>query len=235
MNIELKEDQRIRVWNSGSVFKVMREILLREDEIDLDKEHFWDIGLAANSMLIYVELVSLGSHSMAAVEPMEVFRVAILKGAVKMILCHNHTGLNLTALDLQPTELDNDLTDRMIQVGKIVNIEVIDHLIISTDQYYSYQQSGLLQELELSKKWVPRYKEEERIRKEALKLGEQRGLKQGKRIGLEKGLERGVKKGEKIGLQKGKIEIAQKMREEGLPVEKISDYTGLTKREIEKL
>jgi DNA repair protein RadC len=130
-----------------------------------------------------------------------------------------------------PSESDNDLTDRMIQVGKIVNIQVVDHLIISPDFYYSYQQSGLLSALEKSKKWVPPFQEEERIRKEALKIGKEAGLKEGKKIGLEKGMKKGRKEGKNV----RSLEIAKKMKKKGESVETISEYTGLSKEEIEKL
>jgi DNA repair protein RadC len=130
-----------------------------------------------------------------------------------------------------PSESDNDLTDRMIQVGKIVNIQVVDHLIISPDFYYSYQQSGLLSALEKSKKWVPPFQEEERIRKEALKIGKEAGLKEGKKIGLEKGIE----KGEKIGKERTAKEMAKKLKKKGIDIDIISETSGLSKEEIEKL
>jgi len=90
-----------------------------------------------------------------------------------------------------------------------------------------------------SRKWVPPYKEEERIRKEALKIGKEAGLKEGKRIGLEKGLEKGIKKGKKEGIKEGKkkkaVEMAKEMKKEGEPIDKIRRYTQLSKEEIEKL
>jgi DNA repair protein RadC len=265
MHVELSEEQKIKVMNSADVYSVMQQILLRESKIERDYEHLYVVGLAANNRIIYIELVSLGAINHTVVEPMQVFRVGILKGAVQLILVHNHPSAELDppGSDLQPSEPDNDMTDRMIQVGKIVNIRVIDHLVISTKSYYSYQESGLLARLELSKKWVPRYQEEERIRKEALKIGEQKGIKKGKQIGLEKGLERGIKKGKKEGLkegekkgkkeglkegeergiQKGRTEgekkkalaMARSMKKNGESIEKISLYNGLSKKEIERL
>ncbi len=107
----------------------------------------------------------------------------------------------------------------MIQVGKIVNIKVVDHLIITPEGYYSFETHGLMRKLSLNKKYVPGYLEVERIKKEAERIGEERGEKRG----LEKGRKETFK------------EMAKKMKMEGEPLEKISKYTGLSKEEIEKL
>jgi DNA repair protein RadC len=119
----------------------------------------------------------------------------------------------------------------MIQVGNIVNVQVIDHLIISEKHYYSFDDHGLMEKLRESKKWVPGYVEVERLLKEARKIAEKKGLKEGKKIGMEKGLEKGMKEGER----NKAIKIAKKSLKEGLPIEVISKITGLSKEDIEKL
>ena len=145
---------------------------------------------------------------------MQVYRIAIQKGAVKVILTHNHpSGL------LQPSEADRNLTDQMIQVGKIINIDVVDHLIFTLDGYYAFSTKGLMEEIRGSKKFVPAYKEQEMIRKEALKIGRKEGIKEGKKLGLEKGMEK----------------VAKKSLKEGLSIDLISKLTGLSKEEIKKL
>ncbi len=79
MTIELTEEQKIKLLNSDDVYRVLRDILFREEKIDQEKEHFWMIGLAGNNLMLYVELVNLGSVTATTVEPMNVFRVAVLK------------------------------------------------------------------------------------------------------------------------------------------------------------
>jgi DNA repair protein RadC len=214
MNIELTSDQKIKVMNSSMVFKVMKQILMRENEIERDQEHVWIVCLAANNKILNIELISLGAIDETIIKPMQVFRIAILKGAVKLMMIHNHpTG------ELVPTSTDQDITDRMIQVGNIVNIQVIDHLVISEEHYYSFDDHGLMEKLRKSKKWVPRYKEEERIRKEALKLGEKKGRQEGK----------------KEGERSKAVKMARKMKKSGESIEKILKYTGLSKKEVEEL
>ena len=114
-----------------------------------------------------------------------VFRVAILKNAVKVILVHNHPSG-----DLEPSNEDKDVTDRLIQVGRIINIEVVDHLIISPDAFVSFLNLGIFKDLKASLKWLPPYElieiirlEEQKIRQVAVKLAEEKGLKAGIEIG----------------------------------------------------
>jgi DNA repair protein RadC len=191
----------------------MQEILLREEKIDQEKEHFWMIGLAQNCRMQYIELVSMGSVKATTIEPMNVFRWAVMKGSVKVILAHNHPSG-----ELKPSDADKDIIDRLIQVGLILNIQVIDHMIISVKSYLSFADIGLLAELEKSTKWVPQYQLIERIKKEEQKIRDQ-----------------AVKEAEEKGEKKKAIEMANNSLKEGLPFELIAKLTGLTKEEIEKI
>ncbi len=90
MNIKLPEKQKIKILNSDDVFEIMQKVLRRENKIDRDKEHFWIIGLNVKNKMLFIELVSMGSVKASTVEPMNVYRVAVLKGATQVILVHNH-------------------------------------------------------------------------------------------------------------------------------------------------
>lgn len=224
MTIELTEEQKIKLLNSDDVFTVMQDILLREEKIDQEREHFWMIGLAQNNRMQYIELVSLGSVKATTVEPMNVFRWAVMKGSVQVIMVHNHPSG-----ELKPSEADKDLTDRLIQVGRILNIKVIDHLIISTRAYLSFADTGLLEQLEISTKWVPQFELIDRIRKEEKKIRDDALREEKEKAKISK--EKAVKTAEK----KKTIEMAKKMKEKLEPLDKIEEYTGLTKEEIEKI
>jgi DNA repair protein RadC len=191
---------------------------MRENKIERSHEHVWCVCLAPNNKILNIELVSLGAIDETVLKPMQVFRIALIKGAVRLILVHNHPDG-----ELKPSEGDKDVTDRMIQVGNIVNVEVLDHLIITELYFYSFKDDGLMAELQKSTKWVPTFVEIDRIKKEALKLGEKKGLKAGKKIGMEKGAE------------KERIKMAKRMKKEREPIEKILKYTGLSREEIEEL
>jgi DNA repair protein RadC len=202
MDVKLTKEEKIKILNSDDIYGIMQRVLLRENKIDQNREHFWVIGLESNNRILFIELISLGSVKKALVEPMEVFSFALQKRAVKIILCHNHPSG-----EIKPSDADKDITDRLIQVGIIVNTEVIDHLIISDKSYLSFKDIGLLDELKKSIKYVPSYVLEQRIRKEAAD----------------------------IATRKNTVEIAKKMKRADENIEKISAFTGLSIEEIETL
>ncbi|GAA3594687.1 JAB domain-containing protein [Flavivirga amylovorans] len=202
MDIKLTEEEKIKILNSDDIYGIMQKILLRENKIDQNREHFWVIGLENNNRILFIELISLGTVNKTFAEPMEVFSFALQKRAVKIILCHNHPSG-----ELKPSEADKDVSDKLIQVGIIVNTEVIDHLIISTKSYLSFSDTGLLGELKKSTKYVPKYVLEKRIKKEATEI---------------------AKRNEKI-------EIAKELKRKGIDEQTISESTGLSLEEVEKL
>ena len=162
MTIKLTKKERIKILNGASLFGIMQKILLREEEIDQNREHFWVFGLENNNRILFIELISLGSVNQTIAEPMEVFSLALQKRAVKIILVHNHPSGELI-----PSEPDKDITNRLIQVGKIVRTKVLDHLIITTESYVSFADIGLMKKLARSTKYVPDYIIEEKLKKQA--------------------------------------------------------------------
>ncbi len=202
MDIELTQEERIKILNSDDIYGIMQKILLREGKIDQNREHFWVIGLENNNRILFIELISLGTVNRTIAEPMEVYSLALQKRAVKIILCHNHPSGELT-----PSDADKNITDKLIQVGRIVNTPVSDHLIITPNSYLSFKNIGLLEELEHSTKYVPKYELEKRIKKEAAEIAERKKV----------------------------IEIAKQLKRKGVDNETITFSTGLTIEEVEKL
>ncbi|MBR5318408.1 MAG: DNA repair protein RadC [Peptococcaceae bacterium] len=102
----------------------------------LDREHFLVLLLNQKQALISIETVSVGILNGSLVHPREVFKPAIRRSASTMILVHNHpSGV------CEPSEQDLQVTQRLKEVGKIVGIEVIDHIIIGEDTYYSFREN----------------------------------------------------------------------------------------------
>nr|VFJ66623.1 MAG: DNA repair protein RadC [Candidatus Kentron sp. DK] len=241
MNIKLTAQEKIQVINGEDLFAIMQKILLRENKIDRDKEHLWIVGLAADNRILFIELVVLGGVTSATVKPMETFRVAVLKNAVSAILVHNHTSRDLT-----PSDADKDLTDHLIQVGRILNIPVFDHIIITTEDFLSFQYQGLMDELRRSLKWVPPYEIEERIRAEERRMreeavrvaeedGERRGKEEGVREGLRAGRKEGMEMGERKGEERGRLEVARAALAEGMEIGMVSRISGLLEGEVKEL
>jgi DNA repair protein RadC len=137
MNVRLTKEQKIKISNSRDIFKIMQQILMRENKIGRDKEHFWIIGLSMNNRILFIELISLGTVSMSLVHPMEVFSFALQKRAVRLILAHNHLSG-----ELEPSVQDKDITDRLLQNSLFLEVPIIDHVIISETNHYSFAESG---------------------------------------------------------------------------------------------
>ncbi|MFZ1181629.1 MAG: JAB domain-containing protein [Herbaspirillum sp.] len=126
MEIRLADKEKIQqIASPDDIYGIMQRILLRENKIDREKEHFWIIGMDMADYILCIELVSLDSVKSTVVEPMNVYRFAVMKNAVRVFAVHNHPGGNLT-----PSPHDRDTTDRLIQVGRILGIVMEDHLII---------------------------------------------------------------------------------------------------------
>ena len=139
MNVKLTKEQKIKVANSEDVFSIMRQVLKRENRLARQKEHFWVIGLNVNNVIAYIELVALGSVSKIIVKPVEVFSFAVAKKCESVILVHNHPSGDLT-----PSKADIDLTKKLVNGSKFLEIKVLDHLIISTKEYLSFADKKLL-------------------------------------------------------------------------------------------
>ncbi len=106
---------------------------------DHQREHFVCLYLNARNQVIHKEVVSIGSLSAAIVHPREVFREGVVRSAASVILAHNHPSG-----DVSPSQDDINLTRRLVQAGEIMGIDVLDHLIIGSDDFLSMKERGLM-------------------------------------------------------------------------------------------
>jgi DNA repair protein RadC len=136
MLIEVKEEQlKKQICDAEIVAAILRDILKFENEIDRDKEHFWVIGLNAKNIILYVDLVSLGTLTHSLIHPRETFRMAIIKAAASIIVGHNHpSGAP------EPSLEDTQITERLKHAGEILGIKLLDHVIIGNNnqRYFSF-------------------------------------------------------------------------------------------------
>jgi len=102
------------------------------------KEHFLALLLDTRNQLIKVAEISVGSLDSSLVHPREVFKEAISATAASVIFAHNHPSGDPTA-----SEDDIRLTKRLAEVGEIVGIDVLDHIIINDKNYLSLKREGL--------------------------------------------------------------------------------------------
>jgi DNA repair protein RadC len=113
--------------------------LLSEDMRYLQKEHFVCLFLDTKNHVIGQETLSMGSLNASVVHPREVFRAAIRKSSASIICAHNHPSG-----DPAPSPEDIDITRRLEEAGKIIGIELLDHVIIGDSQYVSLKEKGYL-------------------------------------------------------------------------------------------
>jgi len=207
MNVKLSEAQKKAAISSpSSIAQIMQQILMRENKLGRSQEHFWVIGLNNAGKLLFVELIGLGRQNRVTANPPDVFRMAIYKLAMKLILVHNHPSGNLA-----PSAADKAFTDRIIKVGEIINVDVIDHIIISETAHASLAAMGIIEQLKKSDTWRVVDKEEIAMKEFQQKL-------ESKRIKNEKALE-----------------IGKKMKADRIDDETIKRLTGLRLGEIKRL
>ncbi|MCX6763114.1 MAG: DNA repair protein RadC [Candidatus Moranbacteria bacterium] len=111
--------------------------LIKSKLKDYHKEHFFIIAL--NSRNHSVAEVSVGSLDASIVHPREVFSEAIKNKAASVIFAHNHPSG-----DPEPSEDDLIITKRLVEAGKILGIEILDHVIVTKDKFLSMKEKGLI-------------------------------------------------------------------------------------------
>jgi len=110
-----------------------------KDIRDNKKEHFVIFFLDARNQEIKREIISVGSLNANLVHPREVFEPAVRHLAAQVILAHNHPSG-----DLEPSEDDLEITKRLVEAGKILGIELIDHIIVTKDGLLSFKDKNLI-------------------------------------------------------------------------------------------
>lgn len=134
----LKESSKI-ISSPQQIFKICTDILEHDDIYDREKEHVWVFQLDNRNRIKLIELVTLGTLNSSLIHPREVFRRAVHEGSASIILAHNHPSG-----DSDPSEQDIIITRKLRDAGKILEIELIDHIIIGRDKFYSLKEKGVV-------------------------------------------------------------------------------------------
>jgi len=206
MNVRLTQEQKVKVLNAEDIYKVMQQILMRENKIRRNQEHFWVIGLDNANKILFIELIGLGQVNRVNANPPDVFRMGIYKLAVRMILVHNHPSGNI-----KPSKADLDFTDRLLKVGKLISIEVLDHLVITEESYTSFSEEGIIDKLK--KSGLYEVVERDKVEMQEWKLKQEKEMSE----------------------REGKKSVAKKLKESGMDEKEIKTMTGLRLGEIREL
>lgn len=134
---------RLAVSSNGSKIRVTSpsiaaNYVLSEMSV-LEQEHFRIMTLNTKKEINFIREISKGTINMTIVHSREVFRAAISDNAHSIILLHNHpTG------DPSPSKEDIKLTKNLLEASKIIGIDILDHIIIGDNKYFSFLEEGLL-------------------------------------------------------------------------------------------
>jgi len=116
----------IVIRNAKDVYEYLR------DMHNLPKEHLRGLYLNSHNRIIHDEVISIGTINTNIVHPREVFRPAIEYSAAALVLAHNHPSGSIT-----PSAKDIEVTEQLIQAGKLIGINVLDHVVITKTAYVS--------------------------------------------------------------------------------------------------
>ena len=127
----IKQNRRIRY--AKDIYEELKEFANKK------QEHFITITLDGASHIIEKRVVFIGTLNQSLVHPREVFADAISDRAASIIIAHNHPSGQL-----RPSQEDKMVTNRLKEVSQIVGIELIDHVIVSKEGFYSFRDEGEL-------------------------------------------------------------------------------------------
>lgn len=123
----------INITSSKLVFEIMQPILG-----ELSHEEFWVLFLNNSNKVISKSQLSKGGITGTIVDIRLVFKLALENAATGLILCHNHPSGNLN-----PSEADKEITKKIKHAGESLDVKVLDHLIITETNYYSFVDEGI--------------------------------------------------------------------------------------------
>ena len=109
------------------IFKVVRDDLAGKE-----KEYLYLLSLDSKNKLIAKDIITIGTVTETLIHPREIFKQALIRNAVSIALVHNHPSQ-----DIEPSEEDILLTERLTEAGAVMGIPLVDHLIISNADFVS--------------------------------------------------------------------------------------------------
>ena len=116
------------IVTSTQIFEIFQPILG-----DLEHEELWAAFLNRSNKMIHKQLISVGGVHSTIVDPKIIFKLALEKLASMVVVVHNHPSGGV-----KPGEQDNSITKKLWQAGKLLDIHLVDHLIVTNSDYYSY-------------------------------------------------------------------------------------------------
>ena len=219
MDINPTQYNKQSIEGMDGVYNILHYMLVHTKKLD-QNTHLWLSGINQAAYIYYIILITLSTYKSPSVESINPFRVVVMKDIIRMFLLHNHPLKLLTLPDTY-----KNITDRLFPVGRFLNTNLIDHLIVIPKSYITFYITKLMDDLEKSLKYVSTYQVVERIRKEE------------KLIAKEKlAVEKGKKKTEKALREKAENEkkiLINALLDEGVSVDDIAKILGITVKAVQ--
>lgn len=122
----------VSITSAQTVFDYYKNLFVNKKQ-----EFFYCVYLDSSKIVIKEKLLFIGTLDYSLVHPREVFKEAIYVSASSIICVHNHPSGNVF-----PSRNDFDITNKLIEIGNLMGIKVVDHVIIGQDKYYSFLENG---------------------------------------------------------------------------------------------
>lgn len=131
---DTEKTERKKIGSSHDAYELMYESM-----VDLPNEEFWVIFLNRANQVIKKDRVSIGGVSGTVADVRMIFKMAVENLSCGIILAHNHPSGNR-----EPSSADKQLTNKLKEAGKLLDVPVLDHLIFTDNGYFSFADEGLL-------------------------------------------------------------------------------------------
>ena len=139
--IEIKYSTRVKpsemdkIVTSNEAYEILKKIYPNLEH----REYFYMLCLNRNNKVLGYSLISMGGLSSTVVDVRIIFQTALKASACSIILSHNHPSGNLT-----PSEADKDINKKIKEAGRLLDIPVLDHLILTPETFLSFADEGLM-------------------------------------------------------------------------------------------
>lgn len=133
---KIREKDKIQIMSSNDIYKLMKPVY--EDVIN-HHEEFYIILLNTGNYVLGISKIAQGGISSTTIDTRIILQTALKTNSVKIALVHNHPSTNL-----QPSSHDKDFTNKIVKAGKLMDIKVLDHVIISDNGYFSFCDDGII-------------------------------------------------------------------------------------------
>lgn len=137
-SVKVPAKDRIQIKSPDAVYNILKPFYMESGFME-QKEIFSCLFLDRSNKILGMAKISEGSSCATVVDIPYIFRLAILMNASSVILCHNHPSGNLQASDA-----DKQITKKIIQAGELLDIKIFDHIILSSDGYFSFLGEDLI-------------------------------------------------------------------------------------------